>query len=124
LPQARALLVVRRSGTHGKTEEPELAYYISSLPPLPKHLHRFADLVRGHWGACEIRNHWIRDAQFAEDKTRSKNRNINANLAILRVALLAIKAHLLPDLSWPEVIETAQADRAFAYQLVVNHRRK
>jgi hypothetical protein len=29
-------------------------------------------LVHGHWGGCEIRNHWVRDAQFEEDDILSK----------------------------------------------------
>jgi hypothetical protein len=124
LPAARTLLVVRRTGTCLKSEEPELAYYISSLPGLPNNTQRFANLVRDHWGACEIRNHWVRDAQLGEDKTRIKNHQLNANLASLRVAVLAIKAHLLPDASWPEVIESAQASTSFAYQLAINHRVK
>ena len=124
LPAARTLVVVRRKGTCRKTEEPELAYYISSLKALPNTAHRFADLVRNHWGSCESRNHWVRDAQLGEDKTRVKHHHLNANLASLRVAVLAIKAHLLPDASWPQVMETCQARTSFAYHLVLNHRVK
>jgi len=116
--------VVRRTGTNPSSDEPETAYYISNLPATPNRLNHFADLIRGHWAACEIRNHWVRDHIFGEDKTRSKNRKINANLAILRVAILALKEHLMPHLKWPQIVESAQADSAFAYQLVVNHRLK
>jgi hypothetical protein len=35
--------------------------------------------------------------------------------------LLAIKAKLLTHLSWPEAIERAQADHAFAYQIIANY---
>jgi len=55
--------------------------------------------IRSHWGGCEIRNHWVRDAIFEEDSTRSKNVNLNGNLAILRGALVALKALLVPDRS-------------------------
>jgi hypothetical protein len=48
----------------------------------------------------------------------------DANLAILRCCLLAIKATRLNHLSWPQVIETAQVDQAFAYQLIANYRLK
>lgn len=80
--------------------------------------------MRGHWSGCEIRNHWVRDAQLLEDRTRIRDRNINANLALLRSCLLAIKSRCLPHRSWPQVIETAQGDHAFAYQLVANYRLK
>lgn len=115
---------MRRQGVDRRTEEPETAYYISSLPPDRRNVDRFAELIRGHWASCEIRNHWVRDHIFGEDKTRSKNRHLNANLAILRVALLAIKAHRLHDRSWPEVVERSQTNRAFSFQLIVNYRIK
>jgi len=65
-------------------------------------------------GGSEIRNHWARDSQMFEDRTRKRDYNINANLATLRFCLLAIKAFRLDHLSWPQVIETAQSDLAFA----------
>ena len=115
---------MRRTSTAFHTEEPELAYYHCSLPPAPGCASRFAALVRGHWAACEIRNHWVRDALLGEDKTRSKNYALNANLATLRVAVLALRAWLLPDPSWPQIIEPSQFDPSFPYQLVVHHRPK
>jgi len=59
-----------------------------------------------------------------EDRTRIRDYNINANLATLRCCLLAIKAYRLSNLSWPQVIETAQSNTAFAYQLISNYRVK
>jgi hypothetical protein len=59
-----------------------------------------ARLIRGHWSGCESNNHWIRDAIFEEDKTRSKDFNINANLAILRAGLIALKSLLAPEIPW------------------------
>jgi len=44
--------------------------------------------IRGHWGGIEIRNHWRKDACLFEDKTRSRNPNIVAALALLRNCLL------------------------------------
>ncbi len=117
-------MVVRRTSTANKTEEPELGYYHCSLPPTQGCARRFGQLVRGHWAACESRNHWVRDKLLREDDTLSKNRSLNANLTSLRVAILAVKAWLLPDSSWPQVIETAQNSTSFAYQLVCNHRVK
>ena len=125
LPGARTLVVVRRINAAANDPEPELAYYHSneSLEDRPGARY-FGDLVRGHWAGCEIRNHWVRDSQLLEDRTRIRDYNINANLATLRCCLLAIKATRLSHLSWPRVIETAQADQAFAYQLIANYRLK
>lgn len=116
---------MRRTNAAIDDPEPELAYYHSSetLEDRPNAAY-FAALARGHWGGCEIRNHWVRDSQMFEDRTRIKDYNINANLAIIRCCLLAIKASCLSHLSWPHVIETAQSDQAFAYQLVANYRLK
>lgn len=53
-----------------------------------------------------------------EDKTRSKNHNLNCALAGLRVCLIAIKANLYPDQSWPYIQERCQRDPNIAYQAV------
>ncbi len=73
-----------------------LAYSHSdeSLQERP-HAAYFAALARGHWGGCEIRNHWVRDSQMFEDRTRIRDYNINANVATLQGCLLAIKAFRL-----------------------------
>jgi hypothetical protein len=52
---------------------------------------------RGHCNGSESNNHWRRDALFEEGKTRSKNSRINANLAILRAILIALKSFPAPD---------------------------
>lgn len=117
--------MVRRTNAASDDPEPELAYYHSSetLQDRPSARY-FADLVRGHWAGCEIRNHWVRDSQFFEDRTRIRDYTINANLVTLRCCLLAIKATHLPHLSWPLIIETAQSHQPFAYQLIANYRFK
>ena len=116
---------MRRTNAARGDPEPELAYYHSdqSLEDRPNAAY-FAALARGHWTGSEIRNHWVRDSQMFEDRTRIRDHNINANLATLRCCLLAIKAYRLGHLSWPQVIETAQIDQAFAYQLIANYRLK
>lgn len=104
----RSLVVVTKqtwstSSGAGKESEKTVSHYISSL--LLQSAARFARLVRGHWGGCEIRNHWVRDALFDEDATRSKNLNINGNgnLAVWRCALIALKARHASHLSWPTI---------------------
>ncbi len=102
-----------------------MAYYHASESITSKRQAAyFGSLVRGHWGGSEIRNHWVRDSQFLEDKTRIRDYNINANLATLRCCLIKIKAELLSEFSWPESIERAQVDSSFAYQLISNQRLK
>ena len=60
--------------------------------PESRSLSRWGELIRGHWGGVENRNHWSRDAVWLEDKTRSRNFNLVGNLAVIRNALLLIVA--------------------------------
>lgn len=122
IPYARTLLVVEKSSTKNSTTEQTLSFYLSSRPARRGCAPPFLEAIRGHWGGCEIRNHWIRDAQWGEDKTRSKNWNINANLAILRATLIALRAALQDPTPWPVFFEKCQRRPAIAYQLVSNHR--
>jgi len=99
----RSLVVVTKqtwSTSPGASKESEVSvsHYVSSL--IPQSAARFARLVRGHWRGCEIRNHWVRDALFEEDATRSKNLNLNGNLAVLRCTLIALKTRHAAHLSW------------------------
>lgn len=92
------------------------AGYLSSHHP--RRAEFFAELIRGHWGGCEIRNHWVRDAIFEEDSTRSKNVNLNGNLAILRGALIALKSRLVPDRSWPFIRELSSMKISLPYNMI------
>ncbi len=123
LPHARSLIIVKKTSTTNGTTEPTTSFYLSSLPP-SKGASVFATLIRGHWGGSEIRNHWVRDALWQEDKTRSKNWNINANLAVLRVALIGLRADLEETTEWPRFFEQCQHSSVKPYQLVCNHRLK
>jgi hypothetical protein len=113
----RSLIVVHKtSATAARPDEATTSYYVSSRRPGPA--EEFARLIRGHWGGCEIRNHWVRDALWAEDKTRSKNWTLNANLALLRAALIALRAQAAAHLSWPVLFERAAHKPSFPFQLV------
>ncbi len=96
-----------------------VSHYLSSL--IGQSAAWFARLVRGHWGGCEIRNHWVRDALFGEDATRSKNLNLNGNLAVLRCALIALKTRHANHLSWPSIFELSGLRPAIPYNLVCNN---
>ena len=91
--------------------------YLSSL--IPQSATRFARLVRGHWGGAEIRNHWVCDALFEEDSTRSKN--LNANLAVLRCTVITLKARQASHLSWPTIFELSGLKPTVPYNLVCNN---
>ena len=86
--------------------EPQLRYFISSRSPEQMTHENWIDLIRGHWGGIENRNHWRRDACLSEDRTRSKNPHIVANLALLRNALFKIvEDHKPMDCSLPAFSE-------------------
>ena len=124
-PHARSLIVVDKTVTAsngGLTHSKHV--YLSSPPCRKGCAERFARLIRGHWGGCENRNHWVRDHVFAEDKTRSRNWRLNANLSLLRMAALRVRAELLPHVPWIQLAENAQFNPAFVHQPVVNHRSK
>lgn len=119
MPQVRSLVVVEKLSTRKRAaDEPTetVAYYLSSHHP--RRAEFFADLIRGHWGGCEIRNHWVRDALFEEDSTRSKNLNINGNLAVLRGSLIALKAVLAPDKTWPLIRELSSMKISLPYNMI------
>ena len=65
---------------------PREAYYISSLPAEVK---RIAAAVRGHWG-IENGLHWVLDVAFREDRNRTRAKNAQANLGILRRTALSL----------------------------------
>lgn len=109
----------RTAGEQSKEWVETITHYVSNL--VPQGASRFARLVRGHWGGCEIRNHWVRDALFKEDATLSKNVNLNGNLAVMRCALIALKSRHASHLSWPETSELASMNSNFPYNLICNH---
>jgi hypothetical protein len=90
-PYVRTLVFVQSwRGTDGDYGDPEWRYYLSSLDMEERSPPQWANLIRGHWGGVENRNHWRKDACWFEDKTRSRNPNIVGSLILLRNALLMI----------------------------------
>jgi hypothetical protein len=83
-----------------------------------------AELIRGHWAGSEIRNHWARDACMREDRTRSKNHNLNCALAALRICLIPLKAEHYPERSWPELQENSQRHPDLPIKLIVKNQAK
>jgi len=68
----------------------------------------------------EIRNHWRRDALMGEDRSRSRNPNLLANLALLRNALLCALAEQLEHRSQPEIRESLFSNPARCFSLIKN----
>jgi predicted transposase YbfD/YdcC len=105
------LIVVRSERTLKKTSatSTESRYYLSSAPPTEYPPEGWLDLIRGHWGGVEVRNHWRRDALMGEDRSRSRNANLLANVALIRNALLQIFSEHLHEQSLPEFRENLQS---------------
>ncbi len=67
-----------------------------TLAPAEHAPTQWLELIRSHWGGVEIRNHWRRDAIMGEDRSRTRNPNALASLALLRNVLLALLADHFP----------------------------
>jgi predicted transposase YbfD/YdcC len=106
-PHARTLIVLRSERTIKKTGNTtvESRYYLASAQPEQYRPDQWLGLIRGHWGGVEIRNHWRRDVLMGEDRSRSRNANLLANLAIIRSALLTVLAKHFPEHSLPAIRE-------------------
>lgn len=78
------------------------------------------NLIRGHWGGIEIRNHWRKDACLLEDKTRSRNPNIVASLAMLRNCCLLFFQQQQKYTSLPAFTEAVAADAKLAFQMIMD----
>jgi predicted transposase YbfD/YdcC len=106
-PYARSLIVVRSERTIKKSGQSstESRYYLSSALPQHHAPLQWLELIRGHWAGVENRNHWRRDALMGEDRSRSRNANLLANLALIRNALLSVLSDALDKQSLPELRE-------------------
>ena len=90
-PHAQTLLRITNFCSPKRApDQPTTRYFISSLAPGEKSPSQWMQSIRGHWAGVENRNHWRKDACLFEDKTRSKNPRIVANLILLRNALLRL----------------------------------
>jgi predicted transposase YbfD/YdcC len=118
-PYARSIIAVwsKRQVKNLTTES--IRYYISSLKAGSRSDAQWHELIRGHWGGVENRNHWRKDAVWLEDRTRSRHPNLAGNLALLRNALLKIYTdHCEQYGSLPAFTEALRADPAAAFRLI------
>ena len=119
-PHAETIIkVTRLSSKNKKGSKPECAYYVSSISRDKYTDEQWMQLIRGHWGGIEIRNHWRKDACLLEDATRSRNPNIVACLAMLRNCYLHF--HALPHNygSLPALTEAVAANPKLALHMLM-----
>jgi predicted transposase YbfD/YdcC len=119
-PFTRTLILLRSERTIKKTglTTTESRYYLSSAPPRQYSPAQWLQLIRGHWGGVEIRNHWRRDALMGEDRSRTRNPNALANLALLRNALLTLLAEDFPERPLPQIQELLHSNPARCFALI------
>lgn len=112
-PYARVIVVIRSERTIKKTSQTshESRYYLSSRTPDEHTDQQWLNLIRGHWAGVENRNHWRRDALMGEDRSRSRNANLLANLALIRNVLLAVLERFEDSRSLPETRELLHSRR-------------
>lgn len=116
------MIVLRSQRTIKKTgtTSTESRYYLSSAPPETYPPPGWLNLIRGHWGGVEIRNHWRRDVLLGEDGSRSRQPNLLANLALIRSALLQILSEPLQEQSLPKFTEHLHSRPARCLALLAN----
>src|SRR4029077_1528698 len=119
-PFARTLIVLRSERTVKKTgaSTTESRYHLSSVLPQHYKPEQWLGLIRGHWGGVEIRNHWRRDALMGEDRSRSRQPQLLANLALIRNALLCALAEQLEDSSQPKIRECLHSNPSRCFTLI------
>jgi predicted transposase YbfD/YdcC len=118
-PYARSILAVWSQRIVKNQTTDSIRYYISSLEADSRSASRWHELIRGHWGGVENRNHWRKDAVWLEDGTRSRNAKLVGNLAQLRNALLKIYVgHREHYGSLPAFTESLRTDPTAAFCLI------
>ena len=98
----------------------EVRYYLSSASPHEFTPAQWLELIRGHWGGVEIRNHWRRDAIMGEDQSRTRNPNALANLALLRNTLLALLPDHFPKESLPQIRELLHSNTSRCLAIIAS----
>lgn len=110
----RSERTLKKSGKRSQ----ESRYYLSSRAAGEHTAAQWLGLIRGHWGGVENRNHWRRDALLGEDRSRSRNATLLANLALIRSALLHVMAPHLETKSLPQLREQLHSHPARALAIL------
>ena len=117
-PHVQTVLKVWRNSSAAKTDKPEIAYYLSSKDSSTRTPEQWLQLIRNHWAGCEIRNHWSKDACLLEDKTRSRDPNIVATLALIRNIALFFFREQEAFSTLPGFIEANAAGVSRTYRMI------
>ena len=118
-PHVQTVIKVRcKSSANKSSKRFETRYYVSSLPVEAYSAKKWLELVRGHWGGIESRNHWRKDACLLEDKTRSRNPTIVATLAMLRNVALFFFNEQQTHSTLTGFVEAVAADPSKAYSML------
>jgi predicted transposase YbfD/YdcC len=117
---ARTIVAVQNQRTEKRSglTSCETRYYLSSQDAHERTPEGWIELIRGHWGGIENRNHWRRDALCGEDRTRSRKPRMVANLALLRSATFRLLSRHHPEQSLPEMQERFARHSAGALALL------
>jgi len=118
-PHIQTVVKIWRKSTAYKTDEKEICYYLSSEPFDRRSPKQWLELVRGHWGGVEIRNHWRKDAILLEDKTRSRNPKLVGALGMLRNTLLFMHKEQDLHVTLPGFVEDIAADNNKAFSMLM-----
>lgn len=119
-PYARTIVIIRSERTLKKTSQStqESRYYLSNRLPEEHTSAQWLSLIRGHWAGVENRNHWRRDALMGEDRSRSRNPKLLANLALIRNVLLSVLPGAEATRSLPETRELLQRQSGQSLKLL------
>ena len=119
-PHVETVIRVQRESTAFKEDKDRLpAYYLSSAAAHSMSPELWLERIRGHWGGIEIRNHWRKDACLLEDKTRSRNPNTVASMAMLRNCLLFFLSEDRHTSNINALTEAVAADSDKALEMVM-----
>lgn len=119
-PHVETVIRVRRESTAFKNPKDRLpGYYLSCRPQETLSPEQWLELIRGHWGGIEIRNHWRKDACLHEDKTRSRQPNVVAAMAMLRNCVLFFLSEDTSTTNLNAFTEAVAADSDKAFDLLM-----
>jgi predicted transposase YbfD/YdcC len=119
-PHVQTVVRVRRDSTAFKHANDRLpGYYLGSRPANRMSPEQWLQRIREHWGGIEIRNHWRKDACLLEDKTRSRNPNTVAAMAMLRNCLLFFLSEDPHTSNINAFTEGVAADSRKAFEMVM-----
>jgi predicted transposase YbfD/YdcC len=109
-----ALVQRERRSPDRPPSPPEIAYFLSSLPP---QADTILDATRAHW-SVENTFHWTLDVTFGEDACRVRLDNAPENFAVLRHLAFNLLKHHPANISLPRKRFRAALDDLFLLELL------